>query len=417
MKILMVFQTPPYPPDLGSAKRNFPFFRENVKRHEVSVLSFGSPEDERKFREAYGDKCKHITFVNSSRPRIINLAFRILRLVTGNSSYLVFYSPKMDRAIKDIVAREKFDLIHCCSTILGYHRLPKGIPLVGDTHNVEFDIMFRVYQQTKNFIMKPYYFSEYQKLKEDETRISDQFDIVVTTTERDKRIFQEQLPHKQIRVIPNGVEQSFFTRQQIAEEPRSIVFTGLMSYMPNHHGISWFLDEIFPLILHQEPAAKLYVVGAQPSKKLRLRSSKNVVVTGFVDDVKPYFARGQVFVIPLLIGGGIRGKALEAMAMRRPIVTTSVGCEGINLKHEESALFADTPDAFAKCVLRLFNDQSLRERLPENAHKNLVEGYSWEKSGLELEGVYQSLVPTNGSNGSSHNAQNSHIYEGKRFAY
>jgi glycosyltransferase involved in cell wall biosynthesis len=106
-------------------------------------------------------------------------------------------------------------------------------------------------------------------------------------------------------------------------------------------------------------------------------------------------AKGEVFAIPLLIGGGMRGKALEAMAMRRPIVTTTLGCEGINLAHEKSALFADTPEAFADSVLRLFEDASLRERLAEQAYKNVLEGYTWDAHGKSLRALYESLVPTN----------------------
>jgi glycosyltransferase involved in cell wall biosynthesis len=121
------------------------------------------------------------------------------------------------------------------------------------------------------------------------------------------------------------------------------------------------------------------------------RASENVVVTGFVQDVRPYIARSEVYIIPLLIGGGIRGKALEAMAMRKPIVTTSIGCEGINLKHEDSALFADTPEEFAASVLRLFNDQPLRTKLGEKAHENVITGYNWKTKGEELERVYQAV--------------------------
>jgi glycosyltransferase involved in cell wall biosynthesis len=153
------------------------------------------------------------------------------------------------------------------------------------------------------------------------------------------------------------------------------------------------------LILKKEPNAVIYVVGAYPPKMLQRRASSNIIVTGWVDDIRPYFARGQLFVIPLLVGGGIRGKALEAMAMKRPIVTTSLGCEGINLKHEESALFADEPKAFAEAVVRAFHDASLRRKLTEQAYKNVVEGYSWEANGLMLEELYQSLRQAHGSNG------------------
>ncbi len=113
------------------------------------------------------------------------------------------------------------------------------------------------------------------------------------------------------------------------------------------------------------------------------------MVTGFVEDVRPYMARSEVFVIPLLIGGGIRGKALEAMAMKIPIVTTSIGCESILLKHEESALFADTPVEFADAVLRLFNDELLRKRLSERAYQTVIEQYNWITKGEDLHRVYE----------------------------
>lgn len=393
MKILMIFQTAPYPPDLGPAKRNFPFMLENLKRHEVSVLAFGTPEQEQRLRDAYGHVLKRIVFVNNNRPRVVNFLLRIWLLLTGRSSFKRFYSRKMQKAIDAIVEEESFDLIHCCTTILGYHKLPSGIPLVGDTHNVEHDAVYRAYLQTKN-LLKPYYYLEYTRLKREELECCAPFDVMVTTTKSDHDKFRVLLPEKPMHVVSNGVDPAFFADQRVEEEPNTMVFTGLMSYYPNNHGIAFFLDEIFPLIVKEVPDAKLYVVGAAPPLKLQRRAAPNIIVTGFVPDVRPYFARSQVFVIPLKIGGGIRGKALEAMAMRRPIVTTTLGCEGINLKHEESALFADTPEEFAAAVVRLFRTPDLRKRLTAKAHENVLHGYSWEVNGLELEKVYQSTLKT-----------------------
>ncbi len=364
---------------------------ENLKRHEVSVLAFGTPEQEQRLRDAYGNVLKHIVFVNNNRPRIINLFLRIWLLLTGRSSFKRFYSRKMQAAIDRIVRAEHFDLIHCCTTILGYHRLPSNIPLVGDTHNVEHDAVYRAYLQTKN-LLKPYYFLEYTRLKREELACCEPFNVMVTTTKSDFDKFRALLPDKPMHVVSNGVDPAFFEDQKIEEEPNTMVFTGLMSYYPNNHGILFFLDEIFPLIVNEVPDAKLYVVGAAPPLKVQRRAASNIVVTGFVPDVRPYFARSQVFVIPLKIGGGIRGKALEAMAMRRPIVTTTLGCEGINLKHEDSALFADSPKDFAAAVVRLFRTPELRSRLTAKAHENVVKGYSWDVNGLQLEKVYQSLL-------------------------
>lgn len=402
MKILMIFQFAPYPPDLGPAKRNFPFFRENLKRHEVSVLSFGTKEQEQRMRDAYGDQCKRIVYVDTNRTRFINLLLRIWLLITGRSSFRRFYSWKMQRMIAKIVAEEQFDLVHCSTTMLAYHRLPKHLPLVGDTHNVEHDALYRAYQQTTNVILKAYYYWEYLRVKKEEIKACEPFDVMISTTDTDYRKFKSVLPGKKIHVIPNGVDSAFFQKQDVHEEARTIVFAGLMSYYPNNHGILYFLDEIFPLILHKVPDAKVYVVGAEPPKKIQRRVSDNIIVTGYVKDVKPYFARGQVFIIPLKIGGGIRGKALEAMAMRRPIVSTTLGCEGINLHHDDSALFADTPQDFADAVIRMFNEPALRARLTEKAFRNVVEGYSWEVNGLALDRIYQSLVGTNGSGRAAH---------------
>lgn len=401
MKILMLFNASPCPPDIGSAKRNFPFFLENIKRHEVSVLSFGTPEQERQLCSTYGLICKHIVFVNNSHSRIFNFAQRMWYFFSGRSLARWLYHSKFERVLQELLAKEKFDLLHSCTTLLGYHCLPNNIPLVGDAHNVEYDNIYRTYQQTKNPIQKWYYYVNYQRLKKEELDASRKFDVITTTTERDARILREVLPNKRIIAIPNGVDPAFYQNQNVQEQSKSIIFAGLMSYLPNNHGITYFLDEIFPLILDREPDARIQIVGAYPPKKLRRRANNNIVVTGWVDDIKPYFAHGQVFIIPLLIGGGIRGKALEAMAMRRPIVSTTLGCEGINLVNEESALFADTPQAFADAVIRMFKETSLRKRLTENAYKKVVEDHDWEKNGLKLDRVYQSLVRTNDSHGTA----------------
>jgi glycosyltransferase involved in cell wall biosynthesis len=206
---------------------------------------------------------------------------------------------------------------------------------------------------------------------------------------------KRELPETKFRVIPNGVDLGFFSPSPPSPEKNTMVFTGAMNYYPNNHGILFFLDEIFPRILTRTPDARIFVVGSSPSKRLMKRASQNVIISGFVDDVRPYIARANVCVIPLLIGGGTRLKALEAMAMKRPIVSTTLGCEGIHLKHEESALFADTPEEFATAVVRLFGDSDLRSKLAENAYASVTAHYDWSAIGEQLESVHQSLAQQN----------------------
>jgi glycosyltransferase involved in cell wall biosynthesis len=391
MRILMIFQLAPLPPplDMGPAKRNYPFLRENLKRHEVSVLSFGSPGEENIFRERHGNDCKSIHFINVKRPRIINIFWRLYFFITLQSTFRIVYRRKMQKAIDELTSSEDFDIIHCCFEMFGYYRFPSKPLLVGDTHNVEYDIVYLMYKQSKNLFWKIYNYQAYKCGKRDEIKSLNKFDAIITTTKNDSDKFREDIKEKPIFTIQNGVDTMFFEKSKVTTEQKTMVFMGLMNYYPNDHAINYFLDHIYPLIISEEPESRLLVVGANPSKKLLEYKSEKIVITGFVDDVRPHISRAEVFIIPLLIGGGIRGKALEAMAMKIPIVTTTLGCAGIYLKHSESALFADTPEDFSKSVLKLFNDQDLRQRLSENAHTIVRNYYDWEKKGDELDHVYR----------------------------
>jgi glycosyltransferase involved in cell wall biosynthesis len=215
---------------------------------------------------------------------------------------------------------------------------------------------------------------------------------MVTTTEPDRELFRKDLPDQRIVVVQNGAGHSFFEQLAVPSEPDTMTFTGLFTHLPNSEGILHFLKEIFPRVRKEIPSAKVYVVGKDPTPAIVAKASDNVVVTGFVDDVRPYMARSQVFIIPLLAGGGIRGKALEAMAMKCPIVTTTIGVEGIHLKHEESALFADTPEQFAQAIVRLLRDPSLRRRLADRAYAIARERYEWAAKGRELDAALRAVA-------------------------
>jgi polysaccharide biosynthesis protein PslH len=398
MNVLMLFPYAPLPPplDLAGTKRNLPFFLELVKYHEVSVLSYGTPEQERMFRENYGSLCAQSRFVNRKRPRIIN-AFELLwLLVRGRSSLRRIYRAAMQRAIDEMTAAQQYDIIHCCIHMLGFFRFPPGIPVSTDTHDVVYDQKHRMAKTTRNLFWKALTYLEYKFGKAEELSLCRKFDLLIAVTERDRAIFKQDLPSQDIVTIENGVSSPFFEAFKIEPEPFTMVFTGLFTHLPNTGAMLYFLDEIFPLILKEEPGARVYVVGKSPPRTLRARASDRVIVTGFVNDVRPYMARSQVFIIPLLAGGGIRGKALEAMAMRRPIVTTALGVEGIHLVNEESALFADTPSEFAQAVVRLFRNPSMRDRMAERAFATVVKEHNWETKGRIFESALRAMVGKRG---------------------
>ncbi|MGA2401902.1 MAG: glycosyltransferase [Syntrophobacteraceae bacterium] len=395
MNILMLFPYAPLPPplDLAGTKRNLPFLLELVKYHNVSVLSYGTPEDEKLFSDSYGKFCRKIRFINAKRPRIVNGIERLWLLGTGRSSFRQLFRPSMQLAIDEMTADTRFDLIHCCVQMFGYFRFPTGVPVSSDTHEVTYNLLYRTAKNIRDPFWKALTYLSSRLGKQEEIDLCKKFDLLIATTEADRELFRKDLRDQKIVVIENGAGNSFFEDLGIEPEPFTMVFTGLFTHLPNIHGILYFLDGIFPIILREIPQARVYVVGKSPTRKLLSRASDNVVVTGFVEDVRPYMAMSQVFIIPLLAGGGIRGKALEAMAMKRPIVTTTIGVEGIKLRHNESALFADTPEAFAGAVVRLFRDSALREEIARKAYSTALEHYNWEAQGKELDKTLRSLLP------------------------
>jgi glycosyltransferase involved in cell wall biosynthesis len=394
MKTLMLFPYAPLPPplDLGGTKRNLPFLLELVKYHEVSVLAFGTPEEEQLFRKSYGALCAEVRFISRKRARFLSALQLLALLATGRSPFRMLYRRNMQQAIDEMVAQGQFDLIHCCVQMFGYFKFPDDIPVTSDTHEVKYDLLRRTAANTRNLFRKIWLTIQWRLGRREELELCRKFDLLLTTTERDYQFFKKDLPEQKMAVVQNGAGNSFFEDLGVKPEPGAMVFTGLFSHLPNSDGIIHFLDHIFPAIISMEPQARIYVVGKSPTRELRARAAENVIVTGFVDDVRPYMARAQVFVIPLLAGGGIRGKALEAMAMKRPIVTTTIGVEGIHLRHEQSALFADTPEDFAKAVVRLIREPELRERLANNAFATAKASYNWEAKGKELDGLLRSVA-------------------------
>lgn len=390
MKILMLFPYAPLPPphDLGGTKRNLPFLLENLKRHDVAVIAYGKRRQEDALRTYLGDRCREISFVDTGRKRWQNGVEQIFLLLTGRSPFRQFFRQAMQDRIDAYCASHPVDLIHCCTQLLGCFTFPAGVTVVTDTHEVTFDLFRRFYQSTRRPLKRLWYYLQYRFGKPEEIRLCNRFDALVATTERDAEVFRAVCPAQEIHVVGNGVDPGFLEELPDPVVPASLVFTGKMSYFPNHQGILWFLDEVFPLILRRRPDSRITVVGISPGKELLARASERVAVTGFVEDVRPYIARAEVFVIPLLVGGGIRGKALEAMAMRKAIVSTRIGCEGIDLVHDRSALFADDPAGFARAVVGLFDDRALRERLGACARETVEKEYNWSAQGEKLSRVY-----------------------------
>jgi polysaccharide biosynthesis protein PslH len=222
---------------------------------------------------------------------------------------------------------------------------------------------------------------EWQRMKAVEERYLQRADHVLAVSENDRNAFSSFLDPSRLTVIQTGVDVDYFKPAQDTEEPNSLVFTGSMDWLPNEDGIIYFIKEILPLIRQQVPDVSLRIVGRKPSADLQSLASRqeNVEVTGWVEDVRPFLARGAVCVVPLRIGSGTRLKIFEAMSMGKAVVSTTIGAEGLPVQPGDNIILADEPHIFARSVASLLRNPSRRAEIGRAARKLVTENYSWAK--------------------------------------
>jgi len=280
-----------------------------------------------------------------------------------------------------------FEAIILSSVLLRGLPLPEAVPIIGDTHNVEFDVLARTSVLADTFARRQYARLQANSTYREERRCAHKVNLLFATSERDRRVFERELNVHKIAVIPNGVDIIEFAPPALGGQPGTILFAGLMSYYPNQQAIKWFLDAVFPHVLAKTPNARLIVAGANPPGWLLARTSSFVEVTGSVPDMRPFFERSRVVIAPLMIGGGTRVKILEAQAMARPVVSTSLGAEGLDVVDGQSILLADDAESFATKINALLTSPDLASIIGRNGHVHAVANYDWNKIGERLECV------------------------------
>jgi glycosyltransferase involved in cell wall biosynthesis len=392
MKILYLMPFSPVPPNFGGALRAFHLLRQLARRHSVTAVGYGSEEQARELarRVPSLEKVCFLLPTWVSRHRRLGQALAL----GGRRSFhnLSVVGAEMQRTLDRILSTGEFDAVHTEFSHLGPFRMRTPAVKVLDAHNVEHDVFRRYVETLPLGPRRLHYWLEWKKQRREEIACCRAHDLILATSERDAQLLRHQAPGVPCHVVPNGVDSSYFTPSPAPPEPFSLVFTGMMAYLPNHDGIGWFLDEVFPSVRRAFPEAKLYVVGKAPPRDLRRRASSHVVVTGTVDDVRPWAHRAAVYVVPLRSGGGTRLKIAEALAMKIPMVTTSIGCEGIEVTDGESALVADSAEEFASAVVTLLGSEGMRRRLATRGFELVRKRYDWSAIGEQMENAYAGVM-------------------------
>jgi glycosyltransferase involved in cell wall biosynthesis len=299
---------------------------------------------------------------------------------------LRFSSPRAGRAIRALLAAERFDAVVYQSVIVADHRLPPGPRVVIDEHNLEYELMERSAARAGSRLRRLHYGLEAAALKRSEVGLLARADLVSVTSERERKLLVVALPDASVVVAPNGVDLEAFTpTSERAETPGRVIFTASMDYHPNEQAAHYFADTMWPRVRAEIPEATWYLVGSRPPASFeRLAALPGVTVTGRVAEMQPYLAAAAVAITPLLVGGGTRLKILEALAMGKAVVTTTLGCEGLDVTSGEHLLVADDPGEFADAVTRLLRDDAQRARLGAAGRALVEQKYSWVRSGRAL---------------------------------
>ncbi len=398
MNILFLSTENPYPPDHGHHIRTYNILKYIAKHHNVYFLGFIKNKEEFKYVEPIRKMCKSAdVFIIPDNTSRLRLYISLLITLFSPLPYVAhkYYRKDMKTKIREILENDKIDVVHFDMLHLARYRLIfDNVPTILTEHNVESLRVFRLAKNSKNLILKMFMYLQYIKLKRFEKQACPNFNICATVSEDDLKTLKRMNPSANYVVIPNGVDTSYFAPDGQNPIPDSILWVGGMESMYNREAVEFFIEEIFPIIYKSIPDVKFTVVGKSPPKKLlRLsETNKNVKVVGYVEDVRPYVNSSAVYIAPIKSGSGTKLKVLNALSMAKPVVTTSIGAEGIEVKNGEHLLIADDPKVFAEKTIELLRNPELAMKLGRNGRRLTVEKYDWEIIGQKMLRVYKELA-------------------------
>lgn len=394
MKILFLSPTVPFPLTDGGRIRVFNLLKQIAEKSDITLLALETqPTDEEGIAELQQLGVQvHLVPNAPTLPRVslrtlIN-AFHRQQPITVSRYDLPAYRQRF----KELLATEDYDLVHYEMFHTAQFHTETDLPGVLSQQNVDSEIWRRLCSETANPFYKFVYWTQQRAFQRYERVLSPKFDVVTCTSDIDALVFQQHCAEDAIAIIPNGVDVTHFQPDFTTESPAHLIYIGSMDWYPNEDAVAFFANEILPSIQSEVSDVRFSIVGGNPSARVqKLAERDSVIVTGRVPEIKPYFAEATVFVVPLRIGSGTRLKILEALAMGKAIVSTSVGAEGLDLKDGEEIFIADEPKPFAEAVTRLLTDPALRRRIGENGRARVEKDYDWRSIGEKLYQLYTEI--------------------------
>jgi sugar transferase (PEP-CTERM/EpsH1 system associated) len=400
MRVLQFAPRLCWPLDTGAKLRNYHLARVLAERAHLSLLAF---DDHLPFSAESGSALEKIYKQVFAIPRdSAYTSTKIVRGLLGQTPLPVlnYTTGPMKRALDHLLRDQDFDIIqvesiHLMSYLPIVQKARKPPVVVCDWHNVESELMQRYSQREPGLLRRTYASRTARLMSEFEKRALRDFDLHIAVSQRDAERLGAINPDARIFVIENGVDTDFYSPLRANDESlaRRIVFVGSMDYHANIDGAVKFSREVWPHLRERQPELIFTIVGKDPAPEVRdLAQIPGIEVTGTVDDVRPFYREARAAVVPLNVGGGSRLKILEAMAAGVPVVSTTLGAEGLEVRHDENILIADTNEQLIEAITSVVEDKTQHDHLGAAGRALVSRRYDWSSLGAALFSAYEQLL-------------------------
>jgi sugar transferase (PEP-CTERM/EpsH1 system associated) len=392
-RLLFIAHRIPFPPNKGDKIRSFHLLQFLSSRYTIDIAFLVDDINDLQYLDALKPFASSIFYeVIPPTKKITAALFAFAQHTPISIPY--FYSKKLQNSLDSHLSGHIPSCIFCFSSPTAEYvfrsqhadQLQQSSRMIMDLIDLD-SLKWSQYAQHSKPFMAQIYQREARLLARYEEKIAQQFDALLLVTEAEKQLCPPVLQQK-VTVVSNGVDLVKFapqTKKKANNDP-VLVFTGAMDYWPNIDAVLWFSKDIFPLVLAAEPSARFFIVGSNPKPEvMALSKDSNIVVTGFVEDIRASIATADVCVAPLRVARGIQNKVLEAMAMAKAVVATPEAVEGISEEGAQQVMVADTAEQFAKAIVHLLRAESARLALGTGARAAMERSYSWENNLQKLE--------------------------------
>lgn len=394
MKVLFVSAWFPSPPDNGSRIRAYNLLKALARRHDVYLISLLQADSDPENAHHLADMCKVVSLHRSRWFEPGTLRSMLGFFSNRPRSFVDTYNPEVKRAVNQAIQDIEPDII-IASTLGVVEYIPSALSCVTilDEHNCEYAVLKRSAARTSGFARKLRAELGWRKFARWEAGICRKYDQVIMVSEEDRRQILLAVPDlEEIAVVPNGVDTEHYRPEGRLPDPNRLLYNGALTYGANLGAVQFYASEIYPVLRQSRPEVVLRVTGRVDGVDLGLIGEcPGVELTGYVPDVRDELRTAAVCLVPLQEGGGSRLKILEAFAAGVPVVSTSVGVEGIDARNGEHLLVADTPADLAAAVDRLLNDRELARDLVQSARSLVEARYSWNAIGMQFVDIIERL--------------------------